>query len=189
MARRDSLEVITSAMFDPEAEAKLSSADKALLLRAKDGYTYWLDHPQLSERQIREYIIAIHKISKTQALLDIRILTTLLGNVNNSSKEFYRYKVNDLLSKATAAANAGFDKKAKALAKIADVMVKNNRTDHDDGETLPLDQIIIPDLSFSIDPTVAGVKVLPGAIATAKKLEAKILQELGIDIEVIEDGD
>ena len=67
--------------------------------------------------------------------------------------------------------------KAKALQKIAESYIKNNRCDADDGERLPWEEIKPKDWSFSVDPAVAGVKVDPKLRERAAALKKKYLQE------------
>ncbi len=185
MARNDSLDLITKALFDSSIE--LSGADQVLIARLRNVYTFWLDKPTLTDVKIRDYLIANFGISKSQAYQDIAAIKMVLGNVPTASKEFYRYKANFILDEAHAAATAGNDKKAKALTKIAEAIVYNNRCNEDDGEKIPYDEIIPKDPSFSIDPTVAGVKPIPGAREKAMELLKKYSDEIEIDTSSYDD--
>ncbi len=180
MPRTDTLDLIHKAMFTDQ-EVALSEADQHLLQRIKSGYAIWVDKPHLSDREMRDYLMVTFHQERNQALKDISYIKLLLGNVTNASKEFFRYKVNYLLDQATTAAMAGNERKAKSLVKVAEVFVKNNRTDIDEGEKLPFDKIVISDWSFSVDPAVVGVSVKPGTLERAKKLKQKYLDELGIE--------
>lgn len=181
MSRNDSLDLISKALFDDSVQ--LSEADQLMLLRLKDAYTFWLDKPLLSDSDIRDYLMVKYDLSKPQALNDLYRVKILLGNVTNASKEFMRHKVNTLMDEAYAAANAGFDKKAKALAKIAEIIIANNRTDQDDGEKLPFDQIVPKDYSYTLDPSIVGVKPDPSIKKKAESLYQKYAEDIEVEIE------
>lgn len=178
MARVDVMDLINQAMFDPQKEQELSPSDRVLLSRIKSTYALWLDKPFLSDKNIRDYLITNYNISKMQALRDLQNIRILLGNVKNASVEFYRYKINDLLDRAAQAAINGDDSKAKALAKVADIMVKNNRTDASDEDKPDYSKIEIPDWSFSINPIHAGVKLSESAIKKGKELKRQLLGDI-----------
>lgn len=179
MARKDTIDLVVKAMFDSSVE--LSTTDQEMLVRLRDVYTFWLEKPTLTDSKIRDYLMVNYQLSRTQAYSDISHIKMVLGNVPVASKEFFRYKANHILDEAHAAAIAGNDRKAKALTKIAEAIVYNNRTDQDDGEKIPFDEIVPQDLSFSVDPAVAGVKAIPGTKEKALKLLKKYSDEIELD--------
>lgn len=187
MPRNDSMDLVVRAMFDSSVE--LSEKDRQMLERMRDVYTFWLEKPTMTDSQIRDYIMVNFNTSKSQAYTDIAHIKLVLGNVPVASKEFFRYKANHILDEAHKAAIAGNDKKAKALTKIAEAIAYNNRTNEDDGEKMPFDEIVPKDLSFTIDPTVAGVKVIPGLKEKAKKLCEKYAEEIELDVTPYEETD
>ena len=181
MARQDTLDLITQALFSIEKRNELSEGDLKILERLRDVYTLWLDKPTLKDTDIRDYIMVNYDSTKSAAYTDIALLKTVLGNVPVATKEFYRYKANYILDQAHAAAVAGNDRKAKALTKIAEGIAYNNRTNEDDGEKLPYDEIVPKDLSFTLDPSAAGVKPVPGIVEKAKKLFKKYEEDIDLD--------
>ena len=186
MPRNDKLDILHKYLFTTE-EIKLSPSDKIMLERVKSAYTVWLDKPTLSEASMRDYLIANFKISKVQALQDLAYIRILLGNVQNAGKEFYRYKVNNLMDEAAVAAVAGNHAKAKSLTKIAEIIIKNNRCDQDDGEKMSYGDIVPVQWDMSVDPAIAGVNRSPEVMARAEKLRKKYMDEVAEDIEC-EDG-
>lgn len=180
MPRNDSMDLVVKAMFDSSVE--LSDNDRQMLVRLRDVYTFWLEKPTMTDSKIRDYLMVNFNISKSQAYTDIAHIKMVLGNVPVATKEFFRYKANHILDEAHAAAMAGNDKKAKALTKIAEAIAYNNRTNEDDGEKMPFDEIVPKDLSFTIDPTVAGVKEIPGMREKAMKLLKKYSDEIELDV-------
>ena len=181
MARDNTLELITDALFNNEKRLLLTVTESATLERIRDVYTFWLEKPTFTDTNIRDYLMVNFSISKSQAYRDIGMLKTVLGNVPTASKEFHRYKVNHILDEAHAAAIAGNDHKAKALTKVAEIYAYNNRTNEDDGDKLPFGDIIPRDVSFTLDPTAAGVIAVPGLREKADKLYNKYKEEIELD--------
>ena len=170
--RRDSYDICIDIMFSGK-ELELSQDEKQMVERTKDAYTVWLNRPTMTDPQIRDYLMVNHAVSKQVAYSDIARVKSLLGNVPVAAKEFFRHKVNYILDKATASAEAGDHAKAKSLQKIADSIIRNNRLETEESEKIPFEKIIPQDLSISTNPKVAGVPVIPGARAKAMKLMKK----------------
>ena len=124
-------------------------------------------------------MMAMHGISTNQAYRDLALIKLLFGSVALANKEQMRYKANYLYDAAAAAALAGNDKKAKALTKIADGIVKNNRLEDNEGEGLPWEEIVPVDISLTVDPTVIGI--IPEKNIKAKA--AKLLKQYTEDID------
>ena len=157
----------------------LSAPQQAHFERLHDAYTHWLSNPLLSDNRMRDYMMAMHGVSTNQAYRDLALIKLLFGSVALANKEQMRYKANYLYDAAAAAALAGNDKKAKALTKIADGIVKNNRLEDNEGEGLPWEEIIPVDISLTVDPTVIGI--IPEKNIKAKA--AKLLKQYTEDID------
>ena len=157
----------------------LSAPQQAHFERLHDAYTHWLSNPLLSDNRMRDYMMAMHGISTNQAYRDLALIKLLFGSVALANKEQMRYKANYLYDAAAAAALAGNDKKAKALTKIADGIVKNNRLEDNEGEGLPWEDIVPVDMSLTVDPTVTGI--IPEKNIKAKA--AKLLKQYTEDID------
>ena len=157
----------------------LSAPQQAHFERLHDAYTHWLSNPLLSDNRMRDYMMAMHGISTNQAYRDLALIKLLFGSVALANKEQMRYKANYLYDAAAAAALAGNDKKAQALTKIADGIVKNNRLEDNEGEGLPWEDIVPVDMSLTVDPTVIGI--IPEKNIKAKA--AKLLKQYTEDID------
>ena len=157
----------------------LSAPQQAHFERLHDAYTHWLSNPLLSDNRMRDYMMAMHGVSTNQAYRDLALIKLLFGSVALANKEQMRYKANYPYDAAAAAALAGNDKKAKALTKIADGIVKNNRLEDNEGEGLPWEEIVPVDISLTVDPTVIGI--IPEKNIKAKA--AKLLKQYTEDID------
>lgn len=181
MARTDTLDLVTAALFDKEKQDKLAPADKELLARLQETFTFWCDKPTLTDANIRDYIMVNFGLSRSKAYDQISILKMLLGKVPQASKEFHRYKANYILDQAYAAAVSGNDRKAKALTKIAEAIAYNNRTNEPEEAGLPFDEIVPKDQSFTTDPSVLGIIPQPGIREQAAKLLKKYEADFELD--------
>lgn len=156
----------------------LSAPQQAHFERLHDAYTHWLSNPLLSDNRMRDYMMAMHGISTNQAYRDLALIKLLFGSVALANKEQMRYKANYLYDAAAAAALAGNDKKAKALTKIADGIVKNNRLEDNEGEGLPWEDIVPVDMSLTVDPTVIGITPEKNIKAKAAKLLKQYTEDI-----------
>lgn len=179
MSRRAAMDIIEKALFDDTIP--LSGADQELKKRLQDVYSYWMSHPTLSDSKIVKYIQAQYKISRVQAYHDISRVKSLLGNISIASRSWMQNKVNIILDEAANAARNGDQQKAKVLAKIADSFIANNRLDTEEAIQLPYDEIVIGDLSFTVDPEVVGIKRVAGIVEKSKKLQKKYMEDVDID--------
>lgn len=175
----DLLDVLSASLEDPNKT--LPEKEGKHLLRLRDAYTWWLNHPLYSDSRIRDYLMSCYNVGRSQAYADIAIIKALFGAVGRSEKEFQRFRANKLLDMASAAALAGNTDKAKALIKIADSIVKVNRLDEPESEALPWDEIVPKDFSLTVNPEVIGIKPEPGAEKKAKALLAQYLKDVDPD--------
>ncbi len=164
-----------------------SDKEMKIVARYRAAVTKWYDDPWMTEPDIRNFLMNEYRISETQAYRDIPKIKYLFGNVNFTSKEFYRMRANKLIEEARreiddAESNLEVN---KALAKIKAAIAygKNNKLDKED-KFMPLwDDIQIPDYSPTSDVSVIeGLKPIPNL--EEKKRLLRI--ELGLAQEIID---
>jgi hypothetical protein len=164
-----------------------SDVELKVVSRFRAAVTKWYDDPWMTEMDIRNFLMNEYQISESQAYRDIPKIKYLFGNVNFTSKEFYRMRANKLIEEARqeiddAESNLEVN---KALAKIKAAMAygKNNKLDKED-KFMPLwDDIQIPDYSPTSDVSVIeGLKPIPNL--EEKKRLLRI--ELGLAQEIID---
>lgn len=127
--------------------------------RLRGLYAYWLQFPQKFDQDIVQYDMAMFKVGKSQAYDDLHLVRLILGNLQQASKDFMRWKINqDLEQDLKAARRAGDHRSVAAIEKNR---ILNNRTDKEDELELEFDKIIPQQFVPSDDPTVLGIKRLP----------------------------
>ncbi len=176
---RDIIDHLTRALEDPDYQ--LPEREAVRLERLKAIFAHWMEHPLLTDAMVRDWIITLYHVGRAQAYNDIAVVKVVFGTAPKADKEFQRYRANKLLEMAAAAAMAGNDKKAKALTKVADSIVKANNLDEAEGEDYPFDEIVPKDESFSVDPEVIGIKKVQGIEEQARRLLEKYTQEIDSD--------
>lgn len=182
------LDLIFAKMEDESIA--LTAQQQIRFERLTNAYTHWLSNPLLPDNRMRDYIMAMYGVTARIAYQDIAIIKALYGKVPLANKEQQRHKANHLYDMAAAAAIAGNDTKAKALTKIADGIVKNNRLDENDGEEFPWEEIIPKDMSLTVDPSVIGIEPVPNIQAKAAKLLKQYTEDIDGPAKLnIEDGE
>ena len=173
-----------------------SDVELKIVSRFRAAVTKWYDDPWMTELEIRNFLMNEYDISETQAYRDIPKIKFLFGNVNFTSKEFYRMRANKLIEEARqeiddAESNLEVN---KALAKIKAAMAygKNNKLDKED-KFMPLwDDIQIPDYSPTSDVSVIeGLKPIPNLEEKKRllRIEMGLAQEIiDVPFEDVKDG-
>lgn len=95
---KDTLSLIHDNLF--RGDENLSEKQVQQLRRYEAAFTIWLEKPWMADADIRNFLIAKFGLSRSQAYVDIRNLQLLLGNVRNSSKEWFRHMANELVKSA-----------------------------------------------------------------------------------------
>ena len=127
--------------------------------RLRGLYAYWLQFPQKFDQDIVQYDMAMFEVGKSQAYDDLHLVRLILGNLQQASKDFMRWKINqDLEQDLKAARRAGDHRSVAAIEKNR---IINNRTDKEDELELEFDKIIPQQFVPVDDPSVLGIKKLP----------------------------
>ena len=151
---KDTLQKISDHLFEGSDKLmkNFSEHEIKILERLKSGFTVWLDKPEMTDKQIREYMEDTFGIEKSQAYRDINALKVLLGNVRNATKEWQRYTIIEMLKKAFALAE--INKDAKAMAMAADKIGKYTNLDKEDPDLPDWSEFDPPEIVPSDDVTI-----------------------------------
>lgn len=126
------------------------------LHRIRGLYAYWLQFPDKFDRDIMQQDMALFHVGRAQAYDDVRLVQVLLGNMQQASRNFMRWKINqDLEQDLRAARRAG---EHKAVAAIEKVRVLNNRTDKEDEPEHDYDRIPLWGIVYTSNPSALGIE-------------------------------
>ena len=141
------------------------------LQRLRGIYAYWLQFPSKFDKEIVDYDMKKFKVGRAQAYDDLHLTQILMGNLQQASKEFMRWKINRDLEEDLRLARQRGD--LRAVASIEKNRIMNNRTDKDDEPELEFDKIVPQQFEMTDDPTVIGIQKIPGLRDRIRKLEKK----------------
>lgn len=139
------------------------------LHRLRGLYAYWLQFPDKFERDIMQQDMALFGVCRAQAYDDVRLVQILLGNMQQASRNFMRWKINqDLEQDLKAARRAG---EHKAIAAIEKVRVLNNRTDKEDEPETAYDRIPLFGVTFTSNPAALKIPGYDNEASLRKDIE------------------
>lgn len=161
MAQHNTLEVCRVDLFTAreELEERYPLVIVAAVLRIRDEYNWFLSNPDAKDRQFVEQAVSRHGISRMQAYNDLAVVKALLPNLAQASRDFHRYRFNEMILETYQMAKKRKD--TKTMEKAASSYAKNNRVDLEDEQTIPYELIIVQPFTATGDPTVLGIKPMP----------------------------
>lgn len=148
------------------------------LLRLRALYTFWLNFPSKTTKEMVEQNKIMHPtIKQREAYDDIKLVKILIGNLEAESKEWHRHIFNRRTEEIYKQAMRDHDNRAaeKANADYA----KYNRVGELDVQPINYDEIIPHVIEPTDDPTVIGI----APVKDLRGLIRKMKRKLGADIQ------
>ena len=162
------------------------------IIRLRDIYNYMLRNPLKKDRDYIDYIQANYKdetgkpLSKRKAYEDIEILHSIVGSLQMCSKEWHRWRFNNMIMEGYAIALRKED--GMAIARLAGMYGKYNQLDKNDD--LDKGYSEIPHIQFTFNVADMGFKPIPNVRKVIEELVARYshskLQDIAEDAEVVE---
>lgn len=162
------------------------------LLRLRDIYNYMLRNPLKKDRDYIDYIQAFYQnsdgkpLSKRKAYEDLEILHAVVGSLQQCTKEWHRWRFNNMIMEGYAIALRKED--AAAIAKLAGMYGKYNKLDKEDEHDRGYSTI--PHIVFTFDVRSMGFKPIPNLKRYIQEQEARfsksMLQDIAEDAEIVE---
>lgn len=172
-------------LFSPENElqSKYNEILVNRLLRLRDMYSWYLANPESKDKVFVDTVMERYGIHKVEAYDDLKIVKAVLPNLTQSSRDFHRWRYNEMILETYKMAKARKD--TKTMEKSATSYAKFNRVDLEDEQAVPYDQIVVQPFTATSDPTVLGIKPMPNLHEKIKALIEKYSAET-LDIEDVE---
>lgn len=161
------------------------------LVRLRDIYNYMLRNPLKKDREYIDYIQAHYQedgkpLSKRKSYEDLEILHAIVGNLQQCTKEWHRWRFNNMIMEGYAIALRQQD--PVAIAKLAQQYGKYNQLDKNDERDNGLGAV--PHIVFVTDPSAFGFKPIPNAYQRIDDLIAKYngtsLERIAEDADAVE---
>lgn len=183
---RELIERTQEFLFASEEEmkqARLPEPVRERLFRLRDMYMYWLRTPKLTDGAVVQEIQRRYKLSTTVAYDDVRLIKTAIGNLNQASKEYYRWVFLQRAEEGFQMARQYHD--PNAYSKVLASYGKYTGLDKEKHEGPDYSMIVPQTFEISGDPEVAGFKKIPNVEEKARKIVAEFIQET--DYEIVTD--
>ena len=185
MAQHNTLDVCRVDLFTAKEKLmqRYPEVIVARVMRIREEYNWFLSNPDSKDRQFIDNAVSRFGISKVLAYSDLSIVKALLPHLAQASRDFHRYRYNEMILETFQMAKKRKD--TKTMEKAASSYAKYNRVDLEDEQAVPYDLIVVQPFTATNDPSVLGIKPIPNI---QEKIEAllKKYQAENMDIEDVE---
>lgn len=185
MGTPSAIEVCRSDLFTRESEL-LERYPQVLVdkvLRVREMYNWFISNPDGSDREFVAEVMQRHDISKVTAYSDLAIVKALLPMMSTASRDFHRWRTNEMLIATYKMAEKRKD--SKTMERAATAYGKLNRIDLEDEQAMPYDKIVPQPFTATDDPRVLGIEPIPNINEKISQMIEKYRRET-IDIEDVE---
>jgi hypothetical protein len=125
-----------------------------------------------------EEIVQRYGISKVTAYADLKIVKSLLPNLSEASRDYHRWRYNEMILETYQMAKKRKD--TKTMEKAATSYAKYNRIDVEDETAVPYHMIVVQPFFPTTDPRVVGINPVPNIDERIKKLTKElVITEIG----------
>lgn len=153
------------------------------LMRLREMYNWFLNNPSATDRMFMDIIHARYELSRPVALEDLRIIKGMLGKLALASRDFHRFRANEMLLETYEMAKKRKD--TKTMERAASSYAKYNRVDVEDESAVPYDDIVVQPFTATSDPSILGIK----PIANREKVVRDLIYKYSRDIPDVMDVD
>ena len=175
---RFDIDIYADNLMLPEEEMKAKRIAPEIIqrvVRLRDLYNYMLRHPLKKDKEYTDYIRSVYtnndgkQLSLRKAYEDIEIIHAVIGNLQMCTKEWHRWRFNNMIMEGYAIAVRKED--ATAIAKLAQQYGKYNQLDKND--EVDRGSADMPHIVFTFDVSSMGFKPIKNVYALIDKLNAQ----------------
>lgn len=185
MSYPNAIEVCRAELFTKEVELRERYPGQMVekVLRVREMYNWFIANPDGTDREFVAEVCQRHGIHKTTAYSDLTVVKSLLPMLGTASRDFHRWRTNEMLIATYKMAEKRKD--SKTMERAATAYGKLNRVDLEDEQAIPLDQILVQPFTATDDPRVLGIEPIPNMAEKISAMIEKYRAET-IDIEDVE---
>ena len=183
---KSTLDICKKDLFTAEEQLRqdYTEAQVVRILRLRDMYAWQLANPDAKDRQfVEEELSRGFVVRRSQAYGDLAIVKALMPMLSTASRDFHRWRYNEMILETYQMAKKRKD--TKTMERAATSYAKYNRVDIEDETALPYDLIVVQPFTATSDPSVLGIKPLPNRQQLVNSLLEKYRAE-SVDIEDVE---
>lgn len=182
MPTPNTIEVCRTDLFTKESELleryPQPIVDK--VLRVREMYQWYIANPDGTDREFVAEVCQRHDISRVTAYSDLAILKSLLPMLATASRDFHRWRYNEMILATYKMAEKRKD--TKTMERAASSYAKYNRVDLEDEQAVPYELIVVQPFTATEDPRVLGIEPIPNIKQKISAMIDKYRRET-IDIE------
>ena len=185
MSNISTLDLCREHLFTAEADiiSQFGEAAAERVMRVRDMYMWRLANPEAKDRQFVDEFKSRYPMGKNAAQEYLRIVNTLLPALSEKSRDFHRWRYNEMIMETYQMAKARKD--TKTMERAATSYGKLNKVDVEDVQAVPFHLIVVQPFVATADPSVLGIKPIPGIEDKIKAMLDKYSAET-LDIEDVE---
>ena len=178
-------EIVQSNFFTPEEQLRKDFPAVAVerVLRLRALYNWIISNPDCKDKEFVDEAICRYAISKTLAYDDLKIIKSVLPHITQASRDYHRWKYNEMILETYQMAKKRKD--TKTMERAATSYAKFNNVNVEDEQSVPYDMIVVQPFTATSDPSVLGIKPIPNIDKVVSDMIAKYRAE-SIDIDDIE---
>lgn len=178
-------DIVQTDLFTSEDELreKYPTTSVERLLRIRAMYNWVISNPDSKDKEFVDESIYRYGVSKTLAYDDLRVIKSVLPHITQASRDYHRWKYNEMILETYQMAKKRKD--TKTMERAATSYAKFNNVNVEDEQSVPYDLIVVQPFTATQDPTVLGIKPIPNIDKKITELIAKYRAE-SIDIDDIE---
>lgn len=178
-------DIVQTDLFTSEDELreKYPTTSVERLLRIRAMYNWFISNPDSKDKEFVDESIYRYEVSKTLAYDDLRVIKSVLPHITQASRDYHRWKYNEMILETYQMAKKRKD--TKTMERAATSYAKFNNVNVEDEQSVPYDLIVVQPFTATQDPTVLGIKPIPNIDKKITELIAKYRAE-SIDIDDIE---
>lgn len=179
------IEVCREDLFTKEADLLQKYPESVVqrVLRVREMYNWFIANPDATDKDFVSEVVARKGISKVTAYSDLNIVKTLLPAFASSSRDFHRWRYNEMILNTFRMAEKRKD--TKTMERAATSYAKLNRVDLEDEQAMPYDMIVPQPFTATDDPRVLGIEPIPNIQQKIQKMIEKYRRET-IDIDDVD---
>ena len=185
MSNISTLDLCREHLFTAEADiiSQYGEAAAERVMRVRDMYMWRLANPEAKDRQFVDEFKSRYPMGKNAAQEYLRIVNPLLPALSEKSRDFHRWRYNEMIMETYQMAKARKD--TKTMERAATSYGKLNKVDAEDVQAVPFHLIVVQPFVATADPSVLGIKPIPGIEDKIKAMLDKYSAET-LDIEDVE---
>ena len=182
MPTPSALEICRTDLFTRESELQERYPQVLVdkVLRIREMYNWFISNPDGTDREFVAELCQRHDISRVTAYSDLAILKSLLPMLATASRDFHRWRYNEMILATYKMAEKRKD--TKTMERAASSYAKYNRVDLEDEQAVPYELIVVQPFCATDDPRVLGIEPIPNIKQKIAAMIDKYRRET-IDIE------